>query len=179
MARQKSSYSGVGQLRRKLRMIPEMVDGTVRPAMTDSAQATYADMVQLTPVDQGDLRAALSYRVSRDGMAAQIGVAADKVDVVRRYKGKLKKQGALASFSAKTMQNIADVQDYFYFRFLDRGTKGFSGSYIRDGEEVKANIPAMPALNIRERALDANRNYIVMRLSSAINRALKGLKTNG
>lgn len=174
--RQQRGYAKVSDLRRKLHETPDLVEKYVRPAMENAAQAVKADMIQLTPDFTGDAKAAMAYSISRDGMAALVGVHADKINVQRRYKRIYGKLGVSASgkiASVAVQEKIKAIGDVFYFRFLDSGTKGFQGAYTnRDGTEVTTNIPPMPALNIRERALDANSNYGKKELAFAIKKAL-------
>lgn len=174
--RQQRGYAKVNELRKKLRETPDLVEQNIRPAMENAARAVMLDMIALTPAETGDAKSSMSYKISRDGMAALIGPHADKTEVARRFKqryGKfgVSKTGAVASVA--TMQRIKEIGDVFYFRFLDSGTKGFSGTYTRgDGTKVTVNIPPMQALNIRERALDANSNYGKKELAFAIKKAL-------
>jgi hypothetical protein len=181
--KQQRGYAKVSELRKKLRETPDLVEKHVRPALENAAQAVKADMIQLTPDFTGDAKAAMAYSISRDGMAALVGVYADKINVQRRYKrvyGKLGVSSTGKIASVAVQEKIKAIGDVFYFRFLDRGTKGFSGTYTKkNGTKVTANIPPMPALNIRERALDANSNYGKKELANAINRALKEAATRG
>ncbi len=186
--RQARSYAKMSELRKKLKTAPDLVEKYIRPAMINAAEAVKNDMIALTPKDTGDLRAIMTYRISPDGMAALIGPNADMVDVVRRFKATYGRFGVSASgkvASVATMARISDIGDAFYFRFLDSGTKGFSGTYKRDidgsGKKitVQADIPAMPALHIRQRALDANANYGKGEVAIAVKKALTDLANRG
>ncbi len=64
-------------------------------------------------------------------------------------------------------------EEYFWFRFLDGGTKGGEVSYTRNGKRHTMTVPARPAMRIRERALDANRDEIERLIVDAIRRALR------
>ncbi len=54
-------------------------------------------------------------------------------------------------------------RDGFYFRFLDAGTKG----------SPKLNIPPQPALHIRARSFDLNKDWILQRAQKGIALALR------
>jgi Bacteriophage HK97-gp10, putative tail-component len=181
--RQARSYAKMSELRKKLKTAPDLVEKYIRPAMINAAEAVKSDMISLTPEDTGDLRARMTYRLSPDGMAALIGPNADMVDVARRFKSTYGRFGVSASgkvAGVATMARIADIGSIFYFRFLDSGTKGFSGTYKRDdGTVVQADIPAMPALHIRQRALDANDNYTKGEVAIAVKKALTDLANRG
>lgn len=67
-------------------------------------------------------------------------------------------------------------EKYFWFRFLDDGTKGGEVRYRRDGQIRTMNVPARPAMRIRERAIDGNREEIERLIVEAINRALRSVR---
>jgi hypothetical protein len=174
--KQQIGYAKVSELRRKLRETPDLVEKYVRPAMENAAQAVMYDMIDMTPEHTGELKRRMSYKLSRDGMAALVGPEAKRYEVFARFRrayGRFgrTKSGVVATVATKN--KIVEIGEIFYFRFLDSGTKGFQGTYTnRQGTKVQANIPAMPALNIRERALDANSNYGKKELAFAIKKAL-------
>lgn len=150
---------GVTRTRKILRKTPAVIEKNIRPVITEAAQAIAADMQRLTPEDEGDLRASIAYNISRDGMSAAIGPKADKAETAKRYRRELRRNGVL---SARKRQNMEELTDVFYFQFLDRGTKG----------APERNIPPQPALRIREKAFDANNQYID-RVKSAITKSLR------
>lgn len=55
------------------------------------------------------------------------------------------------------------ANDFFWFRFLDSGTRGGVVTYRRNGKVVEVNVPARVALRIMENALLKN-EAIVRRL---------------
>jgi len=61
------------------------------------------------------------------------------------------------------------ARDAFYFAFLDSGTKG----------APEQNIPPLPALHIRDRALDGNRASALDLLKREINATLKRVAHGG
>jgi len=163
--KQARGYSGVSELRKKLRKTPELVEQYVRPAMENAAQAVKSDMVSLMPELTSNLKHRVAYKLSPDGMAALIGPEADRFNVVARYRKKygvlgVSSEGKVATVA--TQDKVADIASVFYFRFLDSGTKG----------APDRNIPPQPALNIRQRALDANSSYAKNQLAIAIKKAL-------
>lgn len=102
MARRRSSgLRGATRLRRVLRRIDPEATTELRTAIDEGAEAVLYDMIALTPRRTGDLARLLSYRVSRDGMQARVGLITK-----------------------------AAQRDGFYFRFLDVGTKGYPARNI-------------------------------------------------
>jgi HK97 gp10 family phage protein len=101
MAR-RSRMSGDFKLRRTLRNIHKLMDNELRPAMQKGADRILATMQQLIPKDTGQAAAALTAFVSSSGLNAEIGL-----------RGK------------------ANNQRFFYLRFLEYGTKGYSGKLYR------------------------------------------------
>lgn len=133
--RRRSRVTGNRRLRRVLRRIePEAREG-VKTAMEEAAQAIWADMVVLTPAGpQGRLRRMLDWRVPKNGLTARIGLVTKRTQ-----------------------------ESGFYFKFLDRGTKGYA----------PRNIPPMPARHIRARAFDMNKGFALERVRGGIDLALK------
>lgn len=64
-------------------------------------------------------------------------------------------------------------EEYFWFRFLDGGTKGGEVSYTRNGRRHTMTVPARPAMRILERALDGNRDDIERLIADAVRKALR------
>jgi HK97 gp10 family phage protein len=98
--------SGDFKLRRTLRNIHTMMDNEVRPAMQKGADAILRTMQQLVPRDTGDAAGALKAFVSKSGLDAQIGLRGKK-----------------------------DNRRFFYLKFLEYGTKGYSGSLYRRADK--------------------------------------------
>ncbi|KPM65563.1 hypothetical protein HB13667_11630 [Pseudomonas putida] len=97
MAR-RSSLRGDIRLRRTLRNIHRTMDNELRPSMQRCADRVLGTMQQLIPKDTGDAAGALSAFVSKSGLDAQIGLRGKR-----------------------------DSQRFFYMRFIEYGTKGYSG----------------------------------------------------
>jgi HK97 gp10 family phage protein len=102
MAARRSRMSGDFKLRKTLRNIHETMDNELVPAMQESADKILVTMRQLVPKDTGAAAAALKVFVSKSGLDAQIGI-----------RGK------------------TDTRRFFYLRFFEYGTKGYSGSIFR------------------------------------------------
>ncbi|WP_442109160.1 HK97 gp10 family phage protein [Pseudomonas sp. NUPR-001] len=98
MAVRRSRMSGDFKLRRLLHNIHRNVDNELKPAMQVAADRILGTMKSLVPKDTGDAAAALTAFVSSSGLNAEIGL-----------RGKL------------------NNQRYFYLRFIEYGTKGYSG----------------------------------------------------
>ncbi|OLS61889.1 HK97-gp10 family putative phage morphogenesis protein [Pseudomonas putida] len=101
MAR-RSSIRGDIRLRRTLRAIHKTMDNELRPAVERSADRILATQRQLIPKDTGAAAAALRVYVSPSGLDAQVGIRGKR-----------------------------DNRRFFYLRFLEFGTKGYSGSMYR------------------------------------------------
>jgi len=94
--------SGDFKLRKTLRNIHATMDNELRPVMLEAAQQILATQRQLIPHDTGAGAAALSVFVSKSGLNAEIGLRGK-----RQY------------------------LRFFYLRFLEYGTKGYSGALYR------------------------------------------------
>ncbi|MDM9555942.1 MULTISPECIES: HK97-gp10 family putative phage morphogenesis protein [Pseudomonas] len=98
MAR-RSSIRGDIRLRRTLRNIHKTMDNELQPAMAKAAARVLATQQQLIPKDTGAASAALQVYVNPSGLDAQVGIRGKR-----------------------------DNRRFFYLRFLEYGTKGYSGS---------------------------------------------------
>jgi HK97 gp10 family phage protein len=94
--------SGDFKLRRTLRNIHTTMDNELVGAMQQGADRILATMRQLIPKDTGAAAAALKVFVSKSGLDAEIGIRGKR-----------------------------DSQRFFYLRFLEYGTKGYSGTLFR------------------------------------------------
>ena len=102
MAARRSRISGDFKLRKTLRNIHETMDNELAPAMQEAANKILETMRQLVPKDTGAAAAALRVFVSKSGLDAQIGIRGKR-----------------------------DTRRFFYLRFFEYGTKGYSGSIYR------------------------------------------------
>ena len=132
----------------KLNKIPAIVREKVEEAIKKSAGIVLEDMRRLTPRDPANpgshAREGLTYIIDEGGLEARIGLP------------------------TKELEN-----DYFWFRFLDGGTKGGEIRYWRRdkaGNRTRhtMNVPSRPALHIRERALDGNIEEVRRLVAEAI-----------
>lgn len=97
--RRRSSIRGDIRLRRTLRNIHKTMDNELHPAMTKAAARVLATQQQLIPKDTGAASAALRVYVSPSGLDAQVGIRGKR-----------------------------DNRRFFYLRFLEYGTKGYTGT---------------------------------------------------
>lgn len=102
MAARRSRMSGDFKLRRTLRNIHATMDNELIGVMKESADQILATQRQLIPTDTGAASAALKVFVSKSGLNAEIGIRGKR-----------------------------DTQRFFYLRFLEYGTKGYSGTLYR------------------------------------------------
>ncbi|WP_417624958.1 HK97-gp10 family putative phage morphogenesis protein [Paremcibacter congregatus] len=73
MSRRRSGLSGVNNFRRLMRRLPDEVSEEVRTEIRESAELIEYDAKVMVHKDSGDLAAAISHKLGRDGMSAQIG----------------------------------------------------------------------------------------------------------
>lgn len=167
MAARRSRMSGDFKLRRTLRTLHQSMDNELAPVMRDSAERILSTMKNLIPKDTGAAAAALTVFVSQSGLDAQIGIRGKK-----------------------------NKQRFFYLRFVEYGTKGYTGNKRAGGRTRRPtnkadgsnffgkypDIPARPAHPWLRPAKDVNREYVVANIKAAIGQTLskasKGL-TNG
>lgn len=114
-----------------------------------AAQLVLAEMQRLTPVDprsREHARDALTVAFEESGLTARIGLTTAEL-----------------------------TSDYFWFRFLDLGTKGGEVRYrVRGTREVRTmQTPARPALHIRERSLDMTRDDVERLIRQALAQAIR------
>lgn len=159
----RSRVIGDIKLRKMLREIHKTADNLIKPAMQESASRILSDMRTLVPKDTGHGADELSAFVSKSGLDAQVGI-----------RGKRTQERA------------------FYLRFLEYGTKGYSGkSYRRKGKFVTrskkkkysyradANFgryPDIPARRARpwlRPSYDMNRETVRHLISAAITETLR------
>lgn len=97
--RTSSRILGDFQLRGFLRKLPKEVEAHLKPAMREIADELLAEMKSRIPSDTGAAREALTAFVAKSGLDAQVGL---------RGRGKKSRR-------------------FFYLRFIEYGTKGYSG----------------------------------------------------
>lgn len=157
MAR-RSSIRGDIRLRRTLRNIHKTMDNELAPAMRQGADRVLATQRQLMPKDTGAAAAALKVYVSPSGLDAQIGIRGKR-----------------------------DNRRFFYLRFIEYGTKGYTGSK-RAGDRNRRvtnksdgthffgkhpDIPARPAHPWLRPSMDVNREYVMADIEAAVRRTLR------
>lgn len=154
----RSRMSGDFKLRRTLRNIHQSMDNELRPAMQEAANKILATMQANVPKDTGAAAAALTTFVSKSGLDAEIGIRGKK-----------------------------DNRRFFYLRFLEYGTKGYSGKKRRGGGNRRAtnkadgvhffgkypDIPALPAHPWLRPSMDVNREVVLMDIRAAVTRTLR------
>ncbi|MEZ1956537.1 MULTISPECIES: HK97-gp10 family putative phage morphogenesis protein [Pseudomonas] len=116
MAR-RSRLTGNIKLRRTLRNIHKTMDNELKPAMEKAAARVLQTMQQLIPKDTGAAAGALKAYVAPSGLDAQIGIRGKR-----------------------------DSRRFFYLRFLEYGTKGYSGTMYQ-----RADIDAVGGVHTNNR----------------------------
>jgi HK97 gp10 family phage protein len=159
MATRRSRLSGDFKLRRVLRNIHTQLDNELKPVMQQGANKILASMQQLIPKDSGEGAAALTAFVSKSGLDAQIGIRGKKLN-----------------------------QRFFYLRFIEYGTKGYTEGKKRAGGRNKRvtnkadgtnffgkypDIPARPAHPWLRPAYDVNREFVLASIKHAVSNTLK------
>lgn len=135
--------SGSDAVRRQLTAVSDEVKAAVRQEIRQGAEDILAEMKRLTPVDASSggphVRDALRIDYAADGLKAQIGLPSD-----------------------------AEVEAYFWFRFLNDGTKGGTVAYRRGGKRYAMTVPKRAALRILERAVNAKKAPIISRIAALL-----------
>lgn len=156
MAR-RSRLSGDFKLRRTLRTLHATMDNQLAPVMLESANRILVTMRQLIPRDTGAAAAALNVFVAKSGLDAQIGIRGKK-----------------------------NNSRFFYLKFIEYGTKGYTGTQRADGRNRRPtnqsdgahfygrypDIPARPAHPWLRPSKDVNREYVLANIRAAVGKAL-------
>lgn len=157
MAR-RSSIKGDIQLRKTLRGIHQYLPNELRSAMQEAADRVLESQRELIPKDTGAAAAALEAHVASNGLDAQIGL-----------RGK------------------NDNREFFYMRFIEYGTKGYSGRKRSEGRNrrstmkadgthffgVYPDIPARAAHPWLRPSYDMNRDEIITIIRGAVRQTLE------
>lgn len=137
MTLSRSQVIGERKLRRLLKRAEPAIKKDYRPVARQIGENILAQMKRLAPVSdrQGPhLRDALSARVSPDGLSVSVGLTTKK-----------------------------KRRDFFYARFIERGTKGYA----------KRNIPPMQARPFMQPAFDLTKRENQRLANEMIKRALR------
>lgn len=119
----KRGFQNVSRLRRKLRKMPEDINGGVKKEIKSAAVEIERDMLGMVPVDEGDLADVISHKVGRDGFSAVIGPGAHTAQFkfgMRQAPQKLKKDG---SFTLATERNNNIRFQFYKAHWMEFGTK--------------------------------------------------------
>lgn len=159
MAGRRSRMTGDFKLRKTLRNIHTRLDNELKPAMQEAADKVLATMKELIPKDTGEGAAALTAFVSKSGLDAQIGLRGRKLN-----------------------------KRFYYLRFLEYGTKGYTEGKKRSGGRNKRitnkadgqsffgkypDIPARPAHPWLRPAYDVNKEFVLASIRHAVSNTLK------
>lgn len=160
-AAQRRGLNGVSSLRRKLRRMETFVPSRIPMAIETSAISITVTAKTLVPVDQGDLKEAIEYKMSGDRMAAAIGPAARASVVAKAVKGTLFATRTIA----KKLSTISKKRLFQFFKgyWIEFGTKG----------NAKKNIPPQPARPFMSPAFYINKSSTVSNVAAAVNEQLK------
>lgn len=146
------SVTGGARVAAALASLPDRLRPGLAEALRQGAVLVLSDMTALTPVDADEpgphARDALTIAAAEDGLSVRVGLPSREL-----------------------------ASDYFWFRFLDGGTKGGEVTARRrrpDGtvHRYTVRVPARPALMIRERALDQNIAEIRRLVADAVEEAI-------
>ena len=160
-AAQKRGLSGVSQLRRKLRRMPEDVREVVQKAIADGAELVKFEQLKRVPVDEGDLAASIEIKLSGDKLAAEVGPGARTM--------KAKRAAGWRS------------------HFVEFGTRPHStkpqARLLKGGQKEGAGKggmhPGTPARPFIRPALKENMGEITKMIDAAVDQALKKASDGG
>ena len=157
MTTRAQGLKGSRQFKRIVKEINENADDGFRKVAESVAQQVLFFQQRAVPVDQGDLQRALSYRVTKTGIKAQIGLTTK-----------------------------AKQRDFFYAKFLEFGTKGYDGTVrpgLADREPYTVSIPPMAPRPFLRPAFELHKETFIRELDEAFLEAVKKLtarrKSNG
>ncbi|MCA1971247.1 MAG: HK97 gp10 family phage protein [Caenispirillum sp.] len=142
--------TGTDKILKALRDKPRVIQERVKEALEQGAQMVLEDMKALTPVDSANpgphARDGLTITRDENGLAIHVGLPTP----------------ALAT-------------EYFWFRFLDMGTRGREVTYRKAGSRAmhKMQVPPRQPRNIRITALDMNYYEIERLVKRAIQMGLE------
>lgn len=146
---------GGEQVADRLRRAPQQARNRLEDAIRDGGELVLSDMRALTPIDADNpgphARNGLTMRFDEQETKALVGLPTRDL-----------------------------ASDYFWFRFLDGGTRG--GTYRAkravngDMQRYDINVPSRPALNIRQRALNRNIDEITRLVSRALQNSIGGVR---
>ncbi len=163
MAR-RSRIKGDFKLRGVLRRIGQLDQSDLPPAMAQAADLVLATQQALMPRDTGAAANALEVRISKNGLDARVGIIGKKKN-----------------------------RDFYYVKFLEYGTKGYSGNQRAGGRKRRKtnksdgqsffgyspDIPARPAHPWLRPSIDTNRDDIRVIIREAIARTLARAAAGG
>tara|TARA_Y100001951_G_scaffold103734_1_gene113274 strand:+ start:11808 stop:12302 length:495 start_codon:yes stop_codon:yes gene_type:complete len=156
MAR-RSRIKGDFKLRGVLRRIAQLDQSDLPVSMAQAADLVLATQQALMPRDTGAAAQALEVRISKNGLDARVGIIGKQ-----------------------------NNRDFYYVKFLEYGTKGYSGSQRAGGRKRRKtnksnganffgyfpDIPARPAHPWLRPSIDTNRDDIRVIIREAIARTL-------
>ena len=177
-ASQRRGFAGVTKLRKTLRRLDEESAKELKKVVSDSGK-TLENLVRAkAPVQEGELREAVSHKVSSDGFTVMAGVSARHArgfkTVKARRVGKVTK--GTRRLSKATIRNKNARWQLYKALWHEFGTKG--GTYRhRDGSTRK--IHAQRASHFHQRAYDEAAPRIKADARRAIKIALRDASQGG
>ena len=167
MAR-RSRVSGVNTLRRKLRRMPEDIQREIKDPLRDGLNRIGRDARSRAPVDQGDLRASIDVKMSRDGLSGIVGPGASAAEIVRRRTGSVFGRNAKSGKNKGKPIRLSKMNKHLYWQFM----KAYWAEFGTKGNPEK-NIPKQDARPFMGPARDTNIRGIRLRISKGVNRGLR------
>jgi len=155
-------YQGVDKLRKLLRKIEPEAQAPVKEAIKKGAELIEFDILRAVPVDEGDLQRSISYKLGRDGFTAYVGAGADRAQIVKNgFAQSARKYTKAGALTKATIDNDNARFQAYKLHWFEEGTKP-NGAH-----------PGIPAMHIKKRAFDANRQWIRDQINEAITEALE------
>jgi len=139
-----SRVKGGAKLRRTLKRFPDEATEEVKQVLETGIRIIQRDAARRVPVDTGNLKRALLS-----------GQAVGKLD-----------KGLKWEFGVRGKKLKKSI---FYARFIEFGTKGFTG---RDRRGRMLNIPPMPPRPFMQPAVNKYRRSLARRIDKAVDRAI-------
>ena len=198
---------GAARLKRKLARIVDATEVNIKATTEHVLNVVAEDMRRNAPVDEGEMRDAIGWKVSKNGLEGVVGVAAEIATLRQRKKGSVfatrsKNYNKITVSKSQVVKVVALSQDradmvfqYYKALWVEFGTKGYDTPrknkkgqqrdvVLTDGLGTffgkKAKIPPRPARPFIEPAWDANKDFAKKEIFSDVNKAIKNVaRSNG
>lgn len=174
------SVKGADKLAQRLRQMPEILKERVKAAIKEGAEQALADMKTFTPLDPANpgahARDGLTIVYDKDGLAAHIGLPTKEL-TERFFWFRFLDLGTKGYTPEPTLVRRTRQTDKAGERVYEWQVENVArrtSSASKTTKLISQYVPPRPALHIRERTLDANRDDIERLVRQAVDSMRKG-----